>query len=147
VIMTWKSNPVHVLDKLTLRKMTIFRGSFKVYADKFCYHKVEMEFDCSEELLKFLTQSKVFFIEYTYNKARSQNCENRLLPSSCLFVYPFVRIEKLSCHCTDFHVNLCLIIFPKSVDKIQIPLKSGKNNGHFAWRPIYIFDYISIISS
>ena len=27
----------------------------------------------------------------------------------------------------------------KSVKKIQIPLKSDKNNGHFKWRPIYIF--------
>ena len=59
---------MHVLDKLLLRKMStlFFRGSFKVSCRKFCYHKVEMEFDCSEELLKFLTQSKVFFIEYIY---------------------------------------------------------------------------------
>jgi hypothetical protein len=33
------------------------------------------------------------------------------------------------------------IFFPKSVEKIQVLLKSDKNNGCFTWRPIYIFDY------
>jgi len=74
--------------------------------------------------LKVLKQSEVFFIEKNiYNKPRSQNCENRLLASSCLFVYPSVRMEELSCHWTEFHVIFCLNIFPKSVDKIQISLK------------------------
>jgi len=35
----------------------------------------------------------------------------------------------------------------KSVEKIQISLKSDKNNGHFIWRPIYIFYRISLSSS
>jgi hypothetical protein len=30
-------------------------------------------------------------------------------------------------------------IFRKTVEKIQVPLKSGKNNGYFTWRPIHIF--------
>jgi hypothetical protein len=50
--MTSKRNPMHVLDKLPLRKMsTLFLGEvLKFYADKFCYNEVEMEFDCSEKL-------------------------------------------------------------------------------------------------
>jgi len=38
-------------------------------------------------------------------------------------------------------------IFRKSVEKIQVSLKSGKNNWYFTWRPMYIFDHISLISS
>ena len=35
-----------------------------------------------------------------------------------------------------------LSISRKSVEKIQFSLKSDKNNGHFAWRPMYIYDNI-----
>ena len=38
-------------------------------------------------------------------------------------------------------------IFQKSVEKIQVSLKSDKNNRYFTWRPIYIFDHISLSSS
>jgi hypothetical protein len=31
----------------------------------------------------------------------------------------------------------------KSVDKIQVSLKSDRSNGYFTWRPIYIFGHIS----
>jgi len=34
-------------------------------------------------------------------------------------------------------------IFKKSVKKIQVLLKSEKNNGYFTWRPVYIYDHIS----
>jgi len=37
--------------------------------------------------------------------------------------------------------------FWKSVKKIQVSLKSDKNNGHFTGRPIYVFDHILLISS
>jgi hypothetical protein len=39
---------------------------------------------------------------------------------------------------TDFH-EIC-IIFRKSVEKIQVSLKSYKNNGYFTWRRMYIHD-------
>ena len=32
-----------------------------------------------------------------------------------------------------------LVFFRKSVEKIPVVLKSDKNNGHFTWRPKYIF--------
>ena len=38
-------------------------------------------------------------------------------------------------------------IFRKFVDKIQVSLNSDNNNGHFTWRPIYIFYHISLNSS
>jgi len=34
-------------------------------------------------------------------------------------------------------------ILLKSVEKIQFLLKSGKNNGYFIWRPVYIYGSIS----
>ena len=35
--------------------------------------------------------------------------------------------------------NLILSVSRKSIEKIQIFLKSDKNNGYLTWRPIYIF--------
>ena len=32
----------------------------------------------------------------------------------------------------------------KSVEKIQVLLKCDNNNGYFAWRPIHIFDHLSL---
>jgi hypothetical protein len=32
--------------------------------------------------------------------------------------------------------------FLKNVEKIQVLLKSDKNNGYFTWRPMYIYDII-----
>ena len=40
-----------------------------------------------------------------------------------------------------------LTFIRKSVGKIQVSLKSDKNNGYFAWTPIYIYDNISLSSS
>ena len=34
-----------------------------------------------------------------------------------------------------------------SSEKIHVSLKSDKNNGHFTWRPMYIYDSISLNSS
>jgi len=38
-------------------------------------------------------------------------------------------------------------MFRKSVESLQDSLKCDKNNGHFTWRPIYIFDHTSLSSS
>ena len=56
---------------------------------------------------------------------------------------PSICTEQLGFQWTDFHETLYLGIFPNSVEKIQDPLKSDENNGHFAWRPIYIFGHNS----
>ena len=59
--------------------------------------------------------------------ARLQNCEKRLLASSC----PSVRMEQLGSHWTDFYEILYLSTCRISVEKIQISLKSDKNNGYY----------------
>jgi hypothetical protein len=46
-------------------------------------------------------------------------------------VRPSIRMEQLGSLWTDFREILYLRIFRKSVPKIQISLKSDKNNGYF----------------
>jgi hypothetical protein len=46
-------------------------------------------------------------------------------------VCPSVDMEQLGCHRTDFHEILDLSNVRKSVEKIQVALKSEKNNGYF----------------
>jgi len=47
-----------------------------------------------------------------------------------------------------FSRNLIFAYFPKkSVEKIQVSLKSDKNNGYFTSRPTHIYDNISLNSS
>ena len=45
----------------------------------------------------------------------------------------------------DFHKTRYMNIFRKSVEKIQVSLKSDRNNGYFVWRPMYIYDSISLL--
>ena len=74
----------------------------------------------------------------TSYEERLQNCEKRLLASSCLSVRPYdcpsvrpsIRMGQLGSHWTDFHEILYLSIFRKSVEKIQVSLKSNKNKGY-----------------
>jgi hypothetical protein len=56
-------------------------------------------------------------------------------------------MEQLGSHYMDFHEIWYLIIFRKSVEKIQISLKSDKNKGYFTWRPTYIYDSASLNST
>jgi hypothetical protein len=46
-----------------------------------------------------------------------------------MYVYPSVRMKQLGSHRTDFHEIWCLSIFRKSVEKVQVSLKSDNNNG------------------
>jgi hypothetical protein len=62
-------------------------------------------------------------------------------------VRPSVRTEQLGSHWTDFYEIWCLGIFRKTVEKIQVPLKSDKNNGNFTQIRAYIGDNISFIFS
>ena len=48
-------------------------------------------------------------------------------------------MEQLGSSWKHFHGILYLIIFRKSVEKVQVALKSDNNNGDFTLRPIGIF--------
>jgi len=43
-----------------------------------------------------------------------------------------------------FHEIWYLSIFKKSVEKIQVSLKSDKTNKYFTWRPMYAYDHIGL---
>jgi len=61
-------------------------------------------------------------------------------------VCPSVRIEQLLSHWTNFHQIWYLSIFRKYLEKIQVSLKSDKNNGYFG-EDEYIYRSISLNSS
>jgi hypothetical protein len=66
--------------------------------------------------------------------AKPRNTTIRFVMSVCPY------IKQFGCHWTSFYEILYLNIFQKSVDKIQVSLKSDKNNGYLTWRPIHILD-------
>ena len=53
-----------------------------------------------------------------------------------------VRME-LGSHWADSHEIWYLWIFRKSVEKVQVSLKSDKNKGYFTWRPISFLSYLA----
>jgi hypothetical protein len=57
-----------------------------------------------------------------------------------------VRMEQLGSHFADFHEILYVRVFRKSVEKILFLLKSDKNNGYFTWRPVYVYENVSLSS-
>jgi hypothetical protein len=48
----------------------------------------------------------------------------------CPSIHPAIHMEQLGSHWTDFHESWYSSIFQKSVEKIQVSLKSDKNNGY-----------------
>jgi len=75
-------------------------------------------------------------------QAPSQNCEERLLASSC----PSSRLtaqKKFRLPMGGFSWNFISEYLPT----IKFSLKPDKNNEYFTWRSIHIFDHISFISS
>ena len=63
----------------------------------------------------------------------------------CLSVCLSVRMEQIGSNWKNFHEILYVSIFKnKSVQKIQVPLKSDKNNGYFSWKHFYIYDSITL---
>jgi len=48
-------------------------------------------------------------------------------------------MEQIGSHWTDCHEIWYLRLYRKSAEKIQVLLKSDKNNGYFTWRPTNFF--------
>jgi len=93
---------------------------------------------------------KCAFFVVVFFLARSQNCEKRLLASSCLFSCPSVRLSAWYNSPPTGRVFMHFdiwVFFRKVVEKIQVSLKSDSNNGWFTWRLLYIFYHISLSSS
>ena len=62
---------------------------------------------------------------------------DRFIMSVHLYIDLSTDMKPLGTHYTDFHG---FIVFFKYVDKIQVWLKSDKNNRQFTWRPLNIYD-------
>ena len=86
----------------------------------------------------FSTWNDLLFVRHVISKTVLG--EKRLATSSC----PSVRMEQLGSHWTNFRGNWHLSIFRKSFEKINVSLKSNKNNGYFTYGPMHIFYKISI---
>ena len=87
---------------------------------------------------KLLKPRQPFWITlYIVCQSRLQNCEKRLSASSHPSVCPSVRMERLGSHRADFHEIWYFKIFRKSIDEIQVVLKSDDdNNRYWTWRPV-----------
>jgi len=55
-----------------------------------------------------------------------------------------VRMKQFGSHWPDFHGTRYLCVLRKRVEKIQVWLKSDKNNGCFGWGLIYIYGGITL---
>ena len=74
---------------------------------------------------------------FTYTFLRFLRAFEKLRKATISFVMsvrPSVRMEQLDSHWTDFDEFWYFRFFLKSVEKIQVYLKSGKNNGYFTQR-------------
>jgi hypothetical protein len=60
---------------------------------------------------------------------------------------PPVRMEQLDYHWTNFNKIWYFIIFRNSVEKFKFHLNLTRVTGTFTWRPILIFDHISLTPS
>ena len=67
--------------------------------------------------------------------------------SYVMSVCPSVRVGQIVSQWAELHEFWYLSMFRKPAEKIQVSLKSDKNNRYFTWTPIYIFDHISLNSS
>ena len=71
--------------------------------DRSDYECCWLNFKCPIELKIYSLKLIFFYNQFPFSWARSQNPENRLSASSCLYVRPSVRMEQLGSHWKDFY--------------------------------------------
>jgi len=74
------------------------------------------------------------YIVGSFAKLRKANIS--FVISVCVSVRPSVRVEEHGCHWTEFYEVWFLGICRKSVEKIQVSLKSDTIYRYFIWTPI-----------
>jgi hypothetical protein len=85
----------------------------------------------------------LLYAQYEYLQWKLKN-------SSCAATIYYAREHLSYCaaaHPRNLDGTLHLTILWKSIEKIVDSLNSDKNNGHFTWRPTYIYDNTSLNSS
>jgi hypothetical protein len=90
---------------------------------------------------KYKFKRSIFFGVFAELRKAIINFVMSVCPSACLSF----RMEQQGSHWTDFHEIWYLSVFRKYVENIQISLKKDKNNRYFIWRPMCIYDNISLI--
>jgi len=102
------------------------------------YDSKSMKSRCSNIVFVWTQQILSSYIVTWASLAPSQNCKSgEQLRHVCSSVRLSVHMEQLGSHWKNFHEISYLTIFRKSVQKVQISLKSYNNNGYFTWRPMY----------
>jgi hypothetical protein len=86
-------------------------------------------------------------IEFLSAFAKLRKATISFVMSLRLSFRPSFCMRQLCSQWMDFHEIWYWSIFRKFVTKIQVSLKSDKNDGYFTWKPICIFDHISLSSS
>jgi hypothetical protein len=96
--------------------------------------------------LSWVRWTLLFHFFKTHFQVLSQNCEKWLLALLCLSVC--LSTWNRSVPSGRILMRFYIWVFFETLSrKIQVLLKSGKNNGYFTWTPLYIFYCISLISS
>ena len=121
------------------RPHTFFPSKAQYYEYRICFLKISKYF-FFRKLLSYILQI-LTWRKFGFAKLR------RATISFVMSVRLSNCMGKLGFHWKNFHEIWYLIIFRKSVEKIQISLKSDKNNEYFTWWSIYVFDHISLKSS
>jgi FlaA1/EpsC-like NDP-sugar epimerase len=98
--------------------------------------------------LQWLFSNYSSFVAYILNSFLDMFSQLRKATiSSVVSVSLSVCMEQLSSNSTDFHEIWYLSMLWIYVERALVSLQSGKSNGHFTWRPVYIFEHISLNSS
>ena len=106
---------------------------------------------CSTEILEHRVSGAVGGTRRTNSKACSFPCLESVTVLGAFGEIAKIHHPSVVSHGTSgltqdgFSWNL--IISKLFVQKIQVSLQSANNNRYFTWRPIYIFDHISLSSS
>jgi hypothetical protein len=121
--------------KWELKKINYVNNCFKLSTEflrknLFIYTQICEYLLCTSLFLGFL----LLLLLGVFTKLRKATVT--FIMSVCLSIW----LEHLGSHWMAFHESSYLSIFRKSVEKIQVSLKSDKNNGHFMWRPMYIYN-------
>ena len=81
--------------------------------------------------LTSLGYAKVVIFQFLGAFAKLRKTTFGFVMSVCPSARPSIRMDQLGPNWMDFHEILYLNIFRKTVEKIQVPLKSDKNKRYF----------------
>ena len=99
-----------------------------------CSHKIENAIQVRYRPETVLYNMGAFLCRHVCKIA-----QRRLLVSPCTSVRPPAWNNSASTGRIFMKFDIW-VFFSKSFEKIQVSLKSDKNNGQFTWRPVYIYD-------